>query len=94
MTITTTKPNEKKSTAKLFIHGRSQAVSLPKEFRFEGVEVRVSRAGDQVIREPMQAAPFDPNAWFARLDALGARDFIPDGLPDEVPVNPDACTFF
>ena len=28
------------ATAKLFMHGRSQAVRLPKEFRFEGKEVR------------------------------------------------------
>ena len=37
------------STAKLFMSGRSQAVRLPKEFRFEGTEVRVSKVGDKVI---------------------------------------------
>jgi antitoxin VapB len=94
MTVTTTKPNEKKSTAKLFMHGRSQAVRLPKEFRFEGVEVRVSRVGDRVVLEPMQATPFDTAAWFAHLDALGASDFLPDGLPDELPVEPDPRAFF
>ena len=35
--------------AKLFQHGRSQAVRLPKEFRFEGTEVFVRRMGDEVI---------------------------------------------
>ena len=35
--------------AKLFLHGRSQAVRLPKEFRFEGTEVFVRRVGDEVI---------------------------------------------
>jgi antitoxin VapB len=30
-------------TAKLFMHGRSQAVRLPKEYRFAGREVRVTR---------------------------------------------------
>lgn len=35
--------------AKLFAHGRSQAVRLPKEFRFEGTEVYVRRVGDEVI---------------------------------------------
>lgn len=35
--------------AKLFRHGRSQAVRLPKEFRFEGEEVYVRRVGDEVI---------------------------------------------
>lgn len=36
-------------TAKLFMHGRSQAVRLPKEFRFEGTEVYVRRVGDDVV---------------------------------------------
>jgi len=36
-------------TAKLFMNGRSQAVRLPKEFRFEGKEVRIERSGDKII---------------------------------------------
>ena len=47
------------ATAKLFMHGRSQAVRLPKEFRFEGSEVRVSKVGDKVILEPMAKQPID-----------------------------------
>lgn len=35
--------------AKLFFHGRSQAVRLPKEFRFEGTEVYVRRVGADVV---------------------------------------------
>jgi antitoxin VapB len=35
--------------AKLFMHGRSQAVRLPKEFRFGGTEVRVSKVGDKTV---------------------------------------------
>ena len=35
------------------MHGRSQAVRLPKEFRFEGTEVRVSKVGDKVVLEPL-----------------------------------------
>jgi antitoxin VapB len=85
MTQTSGKP----PTAKLFMHGRSQAVRLPKEFRFEGTEVRVSRVGDKVILEPMKKPPFDYEAWRAKLDALGARDFLPDGLPDDPPVKPE-----
>ena len=38
------------------MHGRSQAVRLPKEFRFKGKEVRVSRVGDKVILTPMGGA--------------------------------------
>jgi len=40
------KNGDRTPTAKLFMHGRSQAVRLPKEFRFQGKEVRVSRVGD------------------------------------------------
>jgi antitoxin VapB len=79
----------KPATAKLFMHGRSQAVRLPKAFRFEGQEVRVSRIGDRVILEPLEPAPFDADAFWAELDALGARDFLPGGLPDDPPVQPE-----
>ena len=40
-------------TAKLFMNGRSQAVRLPKEFRFEGTEVRIRRSGGGVLLEPV-----------------------------------------
>lgn len=40
-------------TAKLFWSGRSQAVRLPKEFRFDGEEVRIRRHGQTVILEPV-----------------------------------------
>ncbi len=76
-------------TAKLFMHGRSQAVRLPKEFRLPGKEARVSREGNKVILEPMEKPAFDVRAWRARLDALGARDFLPEGLPEDIPVAPD-----
>lgn len=36
-------------TAKLFMHGRSQAVRLPKAFRFAGSEVFVRYQGDDVV---------------------------------------------
>jgi antitoxin VapB len=40
-------------TAKIFWSGRSQAVRLPKEFRFEADEVRIRRHGSGVILEPI-----------------------------------------
>ena len=49
--------------AKLFWTGRSQAVRLPKEFRFEGDEVRIRRHGASVILDPL------PTDW-AWLDAV------------------------
>jgi antitoxin VapB len=40
-------------TAKIFWSGRSQAVRLPKEFRFDADEVRIRRHGSGVILEPV-----------------------------------------
>lgn len=39
-------------TAKVFMSGRSQAVRLPKEYRFEGDEVLIKRVGDAVVLLP------------------------------------------
>lgn len=41
--------------AKVFWSGRSQAVRLPREFRFIGSEVRIRRHGSKVILEPIEA---------------------------------------
>jgi antitoxin VapB len=47
----------KAKRAKVFWTGRSQAVRLPKEFRFEGDTVFVRREGDAVILEPADEWP-------------------------------------
>lgn len=44
---------ERADRAKIFWSGRSQAVRLPKDYRFEGTEVRIRRRGDAVILEPI-----------------------------------------
>jgi antitoxin VapB len=49
--------------AKIFWSGRSQAVRLPKSFRFQGEEVRIRRHGKAVILEPLA----DDWSW---LDAI------------------------
>lgn len=67
------------ATAKLFMHGRSQAVRLPKEFRFDGTEVRVSKVGDKVILEPLKKPRFDAEAWRARLREYQHIPFMEDG---------------
>jgi antitoxin VapB len=43
-------------TAKLFRNGDSQAVRLPKEFRFEGREVLIKRVGQAVVLLPKSGA--------------------------------------
>ncbi len=47
-------------TAKLFLDGRSQAVRLPKAFRFEGLaEVFIERDGERVILRPTRKASIE-----------------------------------
>jgi len=41
-------------TAKIFRHGNSQAVRLPKEFRFQGSEVLIKRSGNGVLLLPAE----------------------------------------
>jgi antitoxin VapB len=77
------------ATGKIFMHGRGQAVRLPKEFRLTGREVRVSRVGDKVILEPLEKTPFDVEAWRAELAAAGAKAFLLEGLPEDEPSQTD-----
>ncbi len=62
-------------TAKLFENGRSQAVRLPKEYRFNGDEVAINKVGDIVILMPKE------NKWSAFLNSLElfSDDFMSDG---------------
>ena len=76
------------TTAKLFRNGRSQAVRLPREFRFEGDRVRVRRAGRGVLVEPMFANVAE---WFAELDRFGAEPFMADGRRQ--PPTPERAIF-
>jgi antitoxin VapB len=70
----------KPTDAKLFWNGRSQAVRLPKEFRFEGDRVRVSRMGAGVLLEPMLPVEKESlEEMFARMDAMGADPIFPEG---------------
>ena len=72
-----------KGTAKLFMHGRSQAVRLPKEFRLPGKEVRVRRVGRGVILEPIERDRETMEAIFAEIDRSGGSDFLPEGRPEQ-----------
>lgn len=80
-------------TAKIFMHGRSQAVRLPKEFRLEGTEVRVRRIGRGILLEPMKRTLKDTQAVFDELDRMGAKDFLPEGRPEQPPMPPDEDMF-
>jgi antitoxin VapB len=64
--------DEPMDTAKLFWSGRSQAVRLPKAFRFEGEEVRIRRQGSAVILEPVA----DDWAWLDQIAGKLDDDFV------------------
>ncbi|MGA2020075.1 MAG: type II toxin-antitoxin system VapB family antitoxin [Candidatus Sulfotelmatobacter sp.] len=66
----------KTDIAKLFRNGRSQAVRLPQEFRFEGDRVRIRRVGQGVLLEPMIQ---DTKEWFRKLDEFNLEPFMPEG---------------
>jgi len=59
-------------TAKLFQNGKSQAVRLPKEFRFKSDRVYIKRVGDAVVLLPYQTP------WKTLLDSLSlfSTDFM------------------
>ncbi len=61
-------------TAKLFKNGESQAVRLPKEFRFAGEEVFIKRAGNAVVLFPKA------KSWDVLLESLDRfpADFMQD----------------
>jgi antitoxin VapB len=70
------------ATAKVFWSGRSQAVRLPKSFRFDGDEVRIRRHGNAVILEPIAdswawldavAGPLDPDFVAAATEPVPAQ---------------------
>jgi antitoxin VapB len=66
-------PEAKPKTAKLFKNGRSQAVRLPKEFRFEGTEVEIRQnpaTGEVVLSQPQAQKSRSWQEWFDLLDTL------------------------
>jgi len=58
--------------AKIFWSGRSQAVRLPKDFRFQGDEVRIRRHGNAVILEPVDG----DWAWLDSIVGKLDKDFV------------------
>jgi antitoxin VapB len=66
-------------TAKLFKNGRSQAVRLPKEFRFEGTEVAIRRdpaTGEVVLLQPEDQPAKSWQEWFDVFDSLDIPDDV------------------
>jgi antitoxin VapB len=72
------------ATAKLFKHGRSQAV---------GKEVRARRFGRGVLLEPLGRDRETMEAIFAEIDRRGGADFLPEGRPQQPPMPPPRALF-
>ncbi len=70
-------------TAKIFRHGGSQAVRLPKAFRFAGGEVQIEKHGDDVVLKPVSPVRFRSFTEIARHLA----DQYPEG--GDFPAPPD-----
>lgn len=72
-------------TAKLFQNGQSQAVRLPKEFRFEGDEVIIKRSGNAVVLLPTN------HSWDVLVNSLDkfSDDFMTDRAQPEQQVRED-----
>ena len=69
------------STARVFKSGNSQAVRLPKEFRFKGKEVEIFRRGEEVVlREKSRGL----ERAFELLAGL-PDDFFAEGRKDDPP---------
>lgn len=70
-------------TAKLFRNGQSQAVRLPREFRFEGDEVFIKRSGNVVLLIPTA------HSWDALFDSLDkfSADFMDEREQPEQPAR-------
>ena len=64
--------------AKIFENGRSQAVRLPKKFRFKVDEVIVQQLGDAVLLVPKESL------WQTFMDGLNSftSDIFEDGRPE------------
>jgi len=66
------------STAKVFTTGRSQAVRLPKAFRFATSEVTIERQGDAVILRPKVQTK---DEWWDEMEQILAGF---EGMPEEI----------
>ena len=73
-------------TAKIFENGRSQAVRLPKKYRFAGSEVYVQRLGRAVMLLPKE------DSWQVFMNGLNGftEDFMAEGREEVLPTVRDA----
>ena len=68
-------------TAKLFINGRSQAVRLPKDFRFDGDEVYIKKTSGGVLLLPKDSSLWD--TWEQNLMKYEAPFMVERNQPEQ-----------
>ena len=78
-------------TAKVFTTGRSQAVRLPKAYRFDADEVTIEKVGNAVVLRPKQTH----DEWWAQMESAmnglrGQLDFVER---DRSPLKDDIASF-
>lgn len=71
--------------ARVFQSGNSQAVRLPKEFRFDVDQVEIFRRGEEIV---LRAVSPSATTIFDALAQL-PRDFMTDGRDDTPPQERD-----
>jgi antitoxin VapB len=71
------------ATARLFKSGNSQAVRLPKQFRFQGDEVEIFRRGDEVVLREKSQGMLRAFELLASLPADAVEDLRPEAPPQE-----------
>lgn len=74
-------------TARIFQSGNSQAIRLPKEYRFEGSKVYLKRVGNAVVLIP------ENDSWQPLIDSLSqfSEDFMEERGQ---PIDEDRRDFF
>ena len=69
-------------TTTVFTSGNSQAVRLPKEFRFSARHVLIERRGDEIVLREKALLVGEV------IGKLGAIEGLPDDIPDYLPADP------
>ena len=68
-------------TTRPFMSGRSQAVRIPKEYRFEDTELIINRVGQSLVITPKNAIQ---ETFYSSLKMF-TEDFMADGRPEDAP---------
>ena len=71
------------ATARLFKSGNSQAVRLPKQFRFQGDEVEIFRRGEEVVLREKSRGMLRAFELLASLPADAVEGLRPEAPPQE-----------